>query len=81
MAKPWFEGEDENKIRFSAFIDAGNVYTDQSAVDLGEVRSSYGVGMTWLTPIGPLSFSLAEPVDKRDDDKLQNFQFSISTGF
>ncbi|MGK9065206.1 outer membrane protein assembly factor BamA [Stutzerimonas chloritidismutans] len=50
-------------------------------IDLGNLASSVGVGLTWITAMGPLSFSLAMPVMKPDDADPQVFQFSLGQTF
>lgn len=71
-----------DSVRMSAFVDAGNVYdTQEASVDLGELRYSVGLGATWLTPIGALRFSLAEPINPEPDDELERFQFTLGTPF
>jgi outer membrane protein insertion porin family len=72
---------DDSTVRFSAFVDAGNVYASASEFDAGELRYSAGVAVTWLSPIGALTFSLAQPFNDRPEDERQTFQFSIGVGF
>ncbi|PHS71320.1 MAG: outer membrane protein assembly factor BamA [Cycloclasticus sp.] len=69
---------DNNSVRLSTFVDAGNVYDDE--IDLGELRYSVGVSAKWLSPFGALSFSLAQPINKGDDDEIQTFQFAFGSG-
>ena len=69
--------DDSSNIRFSMFFDAGNVFTKGTSVDLGELRTSVGIGLSWITPVGPLSFSLANPISYTEDDELQTFQFNL----
>ncbi|MBL4743178.1 MAG: outer membrane protein assembly factor BamA [Cycloclasticus sp.] len=69
---------DNNAVRLSTFLDAGNVYDDE--IDLGEIRYSVGMSAKWLSPFGPLSFSLALPLNDDEDDELQSFQFSFGSG-
>ncbi|MEW5823925.1 MAG: outer membrane protein assembly factor BamA [Pseudomonadota bacterium] len=70
-----------NSVRMSAFYDVGNVYQTASDFDAGELRQSVGVSLAWFSPIGPLSLSIAQPVIKKDIDRVQRFQFSIGAGF
>ncbi|MDA9616398.1 outer membrane protein assembly factor BamA [Candidatus Pelagibacter sp.] len=73
-----------DKIDFSVFFDAANVWhVDYSAnVDQGNsVRSSTGVAIDILTPVGPLSFSLSQPITKADGDATQSFRFNLGTTF
>ena len=52
-----------------------------SGVDLGELRYSVGIGLSWLTPVGPLTFSVAEPLNDESGDDTQFFQFSLGQTF
>ncbi|MCF6345144.1 MAG: outer membrane protein assembly factor BamA [Thiomicrorhabdus sp.] len=73
--------EDSSNIRMSLFLDAGNVFTGVGSVEAGELRSAFGVGFSWITPVGPLSFSFSRPVSYDSTDELQSFQFVLGTGF
>jgi outer membrane protein insertion porin family len=81
-------GEFARTTRFSAFFDIGNVWltygdTDRDSIgfDLNEFRYSAGLAATWLSPIGALSISIAEPISKKDGDQIENFQFSLGKTF
>ena len=76
--------KDLESIDFSFFIDAGNVWgVDYSSTidDSSKIRSSTGLAVDWLTPIGPLSFSFAQPLTKSNSDKTEVFRFDIGTTF
>tara|TARA_B100000963_G_scaffold361695_1_gene398760 strand:+ start:800 stop:3049 length:2250 start_codon:yes stop_codon:yes gene_type:complete len=71
-------------LDFSYFIDIGNIWgvDYDSAVDQSNfMRSSTGLGLDWLTPIGPLSFSLTQPLTKKASDKTETFRFNLGTTF
>ena len=71
-------------IDFNYFIDAGSVWGvdySNSVGDSSQIRSSTGVGLEWFSPIGPFTFTLAQPITKIDTDKTQGFQFNIGTTF
>ncbi len=71
-------------IDFNYFIDAANVWGvdyDSSIDDSGTLRSSTGVGVDLLTPIGPLSFSFTQPISKASSDKTETFRFNLGTTF
>jgi len=76
--------KDLETIDFSFFVDAGNVwgidYSD-TINDNSKIRTSSGLAVDWLTPIGPLSFSFAKPITKADTDRTENFRFDIGTTF
>jgi outer membrane protein insertion porin family len=84
--------KDQRSLRTALFWDVGNVYDTNCSktqkqngstcdLDLGELASSVGVGLTWITALGPLSFSLAAPIKKPDDADTQVFQFSLGQTF
>ena len=90
MPVPGF-GADKS-FRFGPFFDAGQVYSDQkidkscragskTICEAGPVRMSVGIGATWLSPLGPLKFSFAYPLNKQKDDNIQRFQFQMGTVF
>ena len=69
---------------FNIFFDAGNVWGvdyDSSLDNASKIRSAVGIGVDWYTPIGPLNFSLAQPITKSSSDKLQRFRFNLWTRF
>ena len=75
---------DLENIDFSFFVDAGNVWGvdyNDTLDDSSKIRSSTGLAVDWLTPIGPLSFSFAKPITKADTDKTETFRFDIGTTF
>jgi len=73
--------DEPGATRFSLFTDFGNVFDDIEDFDVDEFRGSYGVAFVWLSPVGPLTFSLSEPYNDTDDDRLQRFQFTIGSIF
>ena len=76
--------KDLESIDFSFFIDTANVWgVDYSDVidDKSKIRSSTGLAVDWLTPIGPLTLSFAKPITKSDTDKTETFRFDIGTTF
>lgn len=73
--------EDSSNIRISLFVDAGNVYTGINNIEVDELRSAAGIGFSWITPVGPLSFSFSQPIKYTSSDETQSFQFSLGAGF
>ena len=66
------------------FLDMGNVWgVDYSNTisDSSKIRSSTGVGLDLMSPIGPLSFTYSIPLSKASSDKEQNFLFNIGSSF
>lgn len=69
-------------VRLGAFIDAGNVWDSTSEdFDLGDLRYSAGVSMTWMSPVGLLGLYLVAPLNDQGDDETENFQFTFGTSF
>ena len=69
---------------FSVFFDAANVWGidySSSLSDESKIRSSIGIALDYLTPIGPLSFSLSEPITKGKNDITESFRFNLGTTF
>lgn len=70
---------DVKGLKGSVFVDAGNVFEDD--FDQDEVRYSAGLGVTWVSPLGPLTLSYAKPLNADDKDKTQELQFSVGANF
>lgn len=71
----------ESSARMGLFFDAGQVYASGDSLDFGEIRYSTGVTASWLSPIGPLKFSVGMPLNKKDQDESETFQFQMGTTF
>ena len=71
----------DKTLRLYTFIDAGNVYTAEESIDLSQFRSSTGLGLSWISPVGPLRLAVARPLKRFDNDRMQSFQFQIGTSF
>ena len=75
---------DASNADISLFLDFGNVWGvdyDGTLNESNEIRSSTGVNINWLSPVGPLSFTLATNLAKADTDKTQSFSFNLGTQF
>lgn len=71
----------DKTLRIFGFLDAGNVWSEGDSVDLGTLRASAGIGMSWISPVGPLKLSYGTPVRSEPGDRIQRFQFQIGTAF
>jgi len=71
-------------IDLSAFFDAANIWGvdySNSAIESNTIRSSAGLSIDLLTPIGPLNFALSQPLTKASSDKTESFRFNLGTTF
>lgn len=73
--------KESKNFRLSAFVDVGNVFATPSDFDADQLRYSGGVMFMWLSPLGPLAMSLAEPLNDESGDELERFQFSFGIPF
>jgi outer membrane protein insertion porin family len=77
----------DRSLRMSVFMDAGAAFGPYDVegrygeISFSDLRYSAGVGVTWQSPFGPLKFSLAKPVNAKEDDKTQVFQFQMGSVF
>ncbi len=75
---------ENSKTDVGLFLDLANVWGvdyDSSVDESSKIRSSVGVATSWLSPIGPLSFILAQDISKADTDVTQSFTFNLGTSF
>jgi outer membrane protein insertion porin family len=70
--------ENDRSVRLSAFADAGMI-ADKFATE--EFRSSLGMAVFWVSPLGPLKISVAQPMNAKSGDKKQRFQFTFGASF
>jgi outer membrane protein insertion porin family len=71
----------DRSLRWFTFLDAGNVFAEGERMRAGELRYSAGVGISWISPIGPLKLSFGKPLNAKPGDREQSFQFQLGTGF
>lgn len=71
----------DKSIRMSTFLDSGYVWGENEPVHLADLRASVGIAVAWISPIGPLKFSIAKPVRTKPGDQTQIFQFTVGTAF
>jgi outer membrane protein insertion porin family len=71
----------DRSVRISGFFDAGQIYVNGFQPEFENFRFSAGVGLAWNSPIGPLKFSYAIPIQSIPADKIQKFQFQVGTVF
>ncbi|MBV1877591.1 MAG: outer membrane protein assembly factor BamA [Pseudomonadales bacterium] len=81
--------EDQRQLKSVIFADAGNVFNSQcleissicTSVSDGELRYTAGLAVTWITGFAPLSFSISVPINEKDGDEKESFQFELGRAF
>jgi outer membrane protein insertion porin family len=77
-----FPGAGNDKtLRLFGFTDAGRAFGANEDMSLDKLSVSAGVGLSWISPMGPLRFSYATPIVKQTGDRIQRLQFQIGTSF
>ena len=71
----------DKSVRASLFVDAGQIYVNGAQGDNEAFRYTTGVGVSWNSPIGPLKFSYAVPLNEKPGDRIQKFQFQVGSVF
>jgi len=72
--------EQDKSLRLSAFLDGGMVYGQNERISLSELRFATGLGLSWMSPFGPLRVSMAKALNKQEGDKVQGVQLTFGTG-
>ena len=73
--------KDSRTFRITGFFDMGNVYGPKEDFDFDTLRYSTGIAAVWVTPVGPLTMSIAKPVKTLRDDETQGLQITFGTSF
>ena len=81
LIAPFPGAGNDRTLRIFTFLDVGNVYGDEEKMRFSEMRASVGVGLSWISPLGPLRLAYAQPVRKFAGDRIQKLQFQIGTSF
>ena len=73
----------DRSLRWFTFLDAGQVFDTSSgeSMNFSDLRYSTGLGISWISPVGPLKLSLGYPLNPKSFDRVQHFQFQLGTGF
>ena len=69
--------QDAKSMRLGWFVDGGQVYGPGQTLDFGELRYSTGLAFNWFSPVGPLAFSYAFPLNEKPGDNVERFQFTL----
>lgn len=81
MIVPMPGAGNDRTLRAYGFLDVGNIYAENQRIDFGDLRVSVGVGLSWVSPMGPLRLGIANPIRKLPTDRIQRIQFQIGTSF
>jgi len=75
--------EESQNVDFLIFADAADIWgvDYNSSIKGNGIRSSIGVALDWMSPVGPMNFTLAYPVSKKTGDKTETFRFNLGTTF
>jgi len=71
----------DRSLRWFGFVDGGQVYQEGEKMRVSQLRYSSGLGISWISPVGPLKLSYAKPLNAKPTDRLERFQFQMGTGF
>ena len=71
----------DRTLRLYGFVDAGNVFGETDQYRLNDLRVSTGIGISWISPVGPLRIAIATPLRKKPGDRIERLQFQIGTSF
>ncbi|HEY0487980.1 MAG TPA: outer membrane protein assembly factor BamA, partial [Telluria sp.] len=81
LQMPFPGGGPDRSLRWFGFLDAGQIYQEGQTIRANELRFSTGLGISWISPVGPLKLSYAKPLNAKPTDRLERFQFQMGTGF
>ncbi|MBC7446196.1 MAG: BamA/TamA family outer membrane protein, partial [Polaromonas sp.] len=82
LIAPFPGAGNDRTLRLYGFVDAGNVFKDSYKLSGPDgLRASTGLGISWISPVGPLRIALAVPLRKQAGDKIERLQFQIGTSF
>ncbi|MBS0309006.1 MAG: outer membrane protein assembly factor BamA [Proteobacteria bacterium] len=71
----------DRSLRWFTFFDAGNVFGENDKMRMSDLRYSAGLGISWISPMGPLKLIFGKPLNAKPQDQIQRFQFQLGTGF
>jgi len=81
LQMPFPGGGPDRSLRWFGFMDGGQIYQEGQKIRANELRFSAGLGVSWISPVGPLKLSYAKPLNAKPGDRLERFQFQMGTGF
>ena len=81
LQMPFPGSGNDRSLRWFGFLDTGQIYQEGEKLLATELRYSTGLGLSWISPVGPLKLSFAKPLNAKVGDRLERFQFQMGTGF
>jgi outer membrane protein insertion porin family len=81
LIAPFPGAGNDRTLRLYGFVDAGNVFGEKEQYKLNDLRVSTGIGISWISPLGPLRIAIATPLRKKPGDRIERLQFQIGTSF
>ena len=74
-------GGNDKTLRLFGFTDIGNVWGEREKITGSSLRASAGIGLSWISPVGPLRISWGVPIKSQSNDRIEKFQFQIGAAF
>ena len=71
----------DRSLRWFTFLDGGNLFAEGEKIRMKQLRYAAGIGISWISPVGPLKLSYGNPIKSQEGDRTQRFQFQMGTGF
>jgi outer membrane protein insertion porin family len=71
----------DRTLRWFTFVDGGNVFAEGAKVELSQMRYAAGLGLSWVSPVGPLKLSYGKALNSKPGDRTEGIQFQLGTGF
>jgi outer membrane protein insertion porin family len=81
LVAPFPGAGNDRTLRMFGFVDMGNVFGEKESYSFTDMRVSTGVGISWISPVGPLRIAIATPLRKKPGDRIERLQFQIGTSF
>jgi outer membrane protein insertion porin family len=81
VLSPFPGGGSDRTLRWFGFMDVGGIYGPNDTLQADDMRASVGIGVSWISPVGPLRLAWAKPIRQFDGDKIQSLAFQIGTTF
>jgi outer membrane protein insertion porin family len=81
LVAPFPGAGNDRTLRMFGFVDMGNVFGEKESYSFTDMRVSTGIGISWISPVGPLRIAIATPLRKKPGDRIERLQFQIGTSF